>query len=87
MGPRGVYSMRMARVNVYLPDELAQEARAAGLNISKVAQEALSSTLAHNETDRWLDRLERLPRTNVSHASVIDAIDEARMELGDSVRA
>ncbi len=79
--------MRMARVNVYLPDELAQEARAAGLNISKVAQEALSDTLAHSETDRWLDRLDRLPLANISHASVIDAIDEARMELGDSVRA
>ncbi len=82
----GVYSVRMARVNVYLPDELAREARAAGLNISKVAQEALSDTLAHNETDHWLDRLDRLPRENVSHAGVIDAIDEARLELGDSVR-
>jgi len=57
------------------------------LNISKVAQEALSDTLAHSETDRWLDRLDRLPRVKVSHAGVIDAIDEARMELGDSVRA
>jgi post-segregation antitoxin (ccd killing protein) len=79
--------MRMARVNVYLPDELAREARAAGLNISKVAQEALSNTLAHSETDRWLDRLDRLPRANASHTSVIDALDEARIELGDSVRA
>jgi post-segregation antitoxin (ccd killing protein) len=77
----------MARVNVYLPDELAREARAAGLNISKVTQEALGGTLARSETGRWLDRLERLPRANVSHASVIDAIDEARMELGDSVPA
>jgi post-segregation antitoxin (ccd killing protein) len=79
--------MRMARVNVYLPDELARAARAAGLNISKVTQEALGSTLAHSETDRWVDRLERLPCASLSHASVIDAIDEARMELGDSVRA
>jgi hypothetical protein len=76
-----VYTMRMARVNVYLPDELAQEARAAGLNISKVTQEALSSTLAHSE------RLERVPRANVSHASVIEAIGEARVEFGDSVGA
>jgi post-segregation antitoxin (ccd killing protein) len=83
----GVYTMRMARVNVYLPDELAREARAAGLNISKVTQEALSGTLAHSETDRWLERLDRLPRANVSHASAIDALDEAREELGDSVRA
>jgi post-segregation antitoxin (ccd killing protein) len=75
--------MRMARVNVYLPDELAQEARAAGLNISRVAQEALSSSLAHSETDRWLDRLEHLPRADIPHGSVIEAIDEARAELGE----
>jgi post-segregation antitoxin (ccd killing protein) len=79
--------MRMARVNVYLPDELAQEARAAELNISRVTQEALSSALAHNETDRWLDRLERLPQTSVSHKSVIAALDEARAEFGDSASA
>ncbi len=74
--------MRMARMNVYLPDELAQQARAAGLNISKVTQAALSSTLARSETDRWLDRLERSPRADVPHRSVIQAIDEARAEFG-----
>lgn len=77
----------MARVNVYLPDELAREARAAGLNISRVTQEALSGTLAQSDTDRWLARLEDLPRTNVAHACVIEAIDEARIELGDSAGA
>jgi post-segregation antitoxin (ccd killing protein) len=76
--------MRMTRVNVYLPDELAREARAAGLNISRVAQDALSSKLAQGETDRWLDRLDRLPRVGVSHSSVIAAIDGARAELGES---
>jgi post-segregation antitoxin (ccd killing protein) len=79
--------MRMARVNVYLPDELAQEARAAGLNISRVTQEALSNSLAHDETDRWLDRLERLPRADIPHKQVIKAIDEARAELGGRARA
>jgi post-segregation antitoxin (ccd killing protein) len=79
--------MRMARVNVYLPDELAQEARAAGLSISRVTQEALSSSLAHSETDRWLDRLERLPRADIPHRSIIDALDEARAELSDRARA
>jgi post-segregation antitoxin (ccd killing protein) len=75
----------MARVNVYLPDELAREARAAGLNISRVAQEALSSTLASSETDRWLDRLETVPHADVTHERVIEAIDEARAELdGDA---
>jgi post-segregation antitoxin (ccd killing protein) len=75
--------MRMARVNVYLPDELAREARAAGLNISRVTQQALTSTLEQEETDRWLERLEELPRTAVSHKRVIEAIEEARAELGE----
>jgi post-segregation antitoxin (ccd killing protein) len=74
--------MRMARVNVYLPDQLAGEARAAGVNISRVTQEALTSTLARNETDRWLDRLDSLPTSAITHQRVIDAIDEARAELG-----
>ncbi len=76
--------MRMARVNVYLPDELAREARAAGLNISGVAQAALSGALAHSETERWLDRLDGLPRADIPHTSVIAAIDAARAELGDT---
>jgi post-segregation antitoxin (ccd killing protein) len=79
--------MRMARVNVYLPDALAQEARAAGLNISRVTQEALSGSLAHSETDRWLDRLEHLPQADIPHRSVIDALDEARAEFSDRARA
>jgi post-segregation antitoxin (ccd killing protein) len=74
--------MRMARVNVYLPDELAREARAAGLNISRVAQEALSHSLARDETDRWLDRLDQLPRADISNERVLEAIDAARAELG-----
>jgi post-segregation antitoxin (ccd killing protein) len=77
-----VYNMRIARVNVYLPDELADRARAAGLNISGVAQEALRRALMRGETDRWLDRLEALPRTDVPHGRVIDALDAAREEFG-----
>lgn len=79
--------MRMARVNVYLPDELAREARAAGLNISRVAQDALSASLVQDETDRWIERLERLPRAEVSHASVLQALDEGRAELADRAHA
>jgi post-segregation antitoxin (ccd killing protein) len=79
--------MRMARVNIYLPNELARAARAAGLNISKVTQEALSNNLAQSETDSWLDRLEDLPRAAISHGRVIEAVDEARAELGDRVSA
>jgi len=77
-----VYNMRMARVNVYLPDELAARARDAGLNVSGVTQDALEEALALKDTDRWLDRLEDLPRTAIAHERVIEALDDARDELG-----
>ncbi|WP_249009862.1 type II toxin-antitoxin system CcdA family antitoxin [Conexibacter sp. DBS9H8] len=72
----------MARVNVYLPDELAERARAAGVNISGVTQDALRGALASVDTDRWLDRLERLPARDVAHERVICALDEAREDFG-----
>jgi len=77
-----VYSVRMARVNVYLPDELAERARAAGVNISGVTQDAIRSALAGMDTDRWLDRLNELPQASVPHERVIRALDAARDELG-----
>jgi post-segregation antitoxin (ccd killing protein) len=74
--------MRMARINVYVPDELAQRARAAGLNVSGLTQQALHRALAPIETDRWLDRLETLPGADIPHERVIEALDAARAELG-----
>jgi post-segregation antitoxin (ccd killing protein) len=67
--------MRMARVNIYLPDDLAREAKAAGLNISGIAQEALRTALASRRVAAWLDDIARLPPTGVTHA-----LDEARRE-------
>jgi post-segregation antitoxin (ccd killing protein) len=40
-----VYSMRMARVNITVPDELLDHARAAGLNVSRLAAAALVEEL------------------------------------------
>jgi post-segregation antitoxin (ccd killing protein) len=74
--------MRMARVNVYLPDDLAELARDAGVNVSAVTQEALRATLAAADTDRWLDRLERQTGTDLNHELVIQALDDARDEFG-----
>jgi len=37
--------MRMARVNITLPDDLLSQARAAGLNISRLAAAALAEEL------------------------------------------
>ena len=72
----------MARVNVYLPDELADRARAAGLNISGVAQDALRRALAPGETARWVERLEALPAVEIPHARVLSALDAAREDFG-----
>jgi post-segregation antitoxin (ccd killing protein) len=72
----------MARVNVYLPDELAEQARAAGVNISAITQDAIRTALAAIDTDRWLDHLDQLPTIDVPHQRVIDAVDAARDELG-----
>jgi post-segregation antitoxin (ccd killing protein) len=72
----------MARVNVYLPDELAERAKAAGVSVSAVTQDALRSALAVVDTARWLDRLEQLPGTEVPHEHVIRALDDARDEFG-----
>jgi len=42
---RGVYSLRMARVNISLPDELHRRAKEAGLNISKLTRGAIVEEL------------------------------------------
>lgn len=73
--------MRMARVNVYLPDELAEQARAAGLNVSGLTQEAVRGALSVHRTDAWLEDLVGLPRTGASHDDVIAAVREARDEF------
>lgn len=77
----GVYSMRMARVNVYLPDELAAAARKAHVNISTLTQAALREELASRNTNAWLDSLKALPRRTISHDRVLRALDEARDDL------
>jgi post-segregation antitoxin (ccd killing protein) len=72
----------MARVNIYLPDDLAERARSAGVNVSGVAQDAIRGALASLETDVWLDRLDRLPRINLRHETVMTALEAARDEFG-----
>jgi post-segregation antitoxin (ccd killing protein) len=72
----------MARVNVYLPDDLAERAKLAGVSISAVTQDALRSALAAMDTDAWLDRLDRHSGAQVEHERVLAALDEAREDFG-----
>lgn len=53
---------RMARVNITLPDELYRQARAVGLNVSRLAAAAVAEELDRRakavELDRYLHDLE-----------------------------
>ena len=73
--------MRMPSVNVYLPEDLAIAVREAGLNVSGIAQSALSEALDSLHADRWLDEVLALPTTGVSHDDAMRALDDARDEL------
>lgn len=71
----------MARLNIYLPDELAAEVKNAGLNLSAVTQEAVRRILAMRSTDAWLDALTpATPAEQVAHDRAMRAIDDARDE-------
>src|SRR5690625_5150105 len=71
----------MARLNVYLPDELAAEAKEAGLNVSAVTQKAVRQRLAELSTDHWLSMLNSAPpASHVDHDRAIAALDIAREE-------
>lgn len=80
-GPMSVYHMRMARVNVYLPDDLAREARAAGLNVSSLTQDALRRALAAGKVDRWLEGVASMRPTGLTRKAVASAIAGAKNEL------
>lgn len=76
----------MARVNVYLPDELAKGARAAGLNVSALTRSAIEAELASAATSEWLDRVAALPALRVEHEDVIAAVTAARDEVAGEDR-
>lgn len=73
--------MRMARVNVYLPDDLAAEAKRARLNVSAITQDAIRGTLAASSADTWLVGLTELDRTGIDHETAARAMAEAKDEL------
>ena len=77
-----MYSVCMARVNVYLPDELAEQARAADLNVSGLAQEAIRRALDAQAVNDWLDDLASLDPIDVDYALVKQAVTVAKDEFG-----
>jgi post-segregation antitoxin (ccd killing protein) len=72
----------MPKVSVYLPDDLYGAARAAGLPISSLAQDAIAAALAAGRTDAWVAAVRaRRPRVEAT-LDVAQALDEAREEFG-----
>ncbi|MGH3668295.1 MAG: type II toxin-antitoxin system CcdA family antitoxin, partial [Acidimicrobiia bacterium] len=68
-------------VNVYLPDELADRAKDAGLNVSNLTQEAVRSALAASATGEWVKKVAALSPTGVLHEGVMAALKDAKDEL------
>ena len=73
--------MRMARINVYLPDELAERVKASGINVSRLAQQALQGALDDRLADHWLDELAAMDPIDVEPAVVAAAVAAAKNEL------
>lgn len=73
--------MRMARVNVYLPDDLAEEARDAGLNVSGLAQDAIRDALALRSAEAWLAGVLEMKRPDVDLITLLAAVRDARDDL------
>jgi len=73
--------MRMGRMNVYLPDDLAEAARSADLNVSAITQAAVREALAAQETDAWLDTLLETKTKPVDVNRILARVREAREEL------
>ncbi len=53
--PASVYGVRMARVNITVPDGLLERAKAAGLNVSRVSASALADELDRRSKVAALD--------------------------------
>lgn len=73
--------MRMARINVYLPDDLADQAKDAGLNVSSLTQDAIRSALSASQTEEWLTQVGALSPTGTGHDAVMTALSEAKDDL------
>jgi post-segregation antitoxin (ccd killing protein) len=81
--------MRMARVNITMPDDLYDQAKRAGLNVSQVAQHAIASELTRlaktAELDGYLAELDA-ELGPITEAERADAAAWADRALGTSNR-
>jgi heme oxygenase len=74
--------MRMPRVNVYLPEDLASEVSAAELNVSAIVQQALRDELAKQRASAWLDGVRALPPVDIPEDAIREALAGAKEDFG-----
>ena len=72
----------MPKVSVYLSDELYQAARAQGLSISTLTQQAIERALRTAQTDRWVAQVRARPPRGGKTLDTAAALDAAREEFG-----
>ncbi|HUE07156.1 MAG TPA: hypothetical protein VMP41_06995 [Acidimicrobiales bacterium] len=73
----------MARVNIYLPDELASAWRAGGrTNLSQLTQTAIRRELARSNTEMWLLRVTVERGGDLSHGEALGALLEDEAATG-----
>ena len=76
------YGVRMVLVNLRLPDDLVEQARAADLDMSRLAQDAIRRALDARAVNDWLDELASLPPAGIDPAVVKEAVRSAKDEFG-----
>lgn len=59
------HTLRMSRVNIYLPDELAARAKAEDIKVSHVTQEALEAVLSERSLFAWTGLTTLLPSIEI----------------------
>jgi len=71
----------MAHIDIYLPDDLVTEAKAHGLNLSGLTQDALRSAIAASRVDECLDDVAAMRSLGIADVDVAAAMEEARDEV------
>ena len=67
---------------MHLPDDLVEQARTAGLNMSMVAEDAIRDALYARAVNEWQDDRESLPPGGIDPAIVKEAVRSAKDEFG-----
>jgi post-segregation antitoxin (ccd killing protein) len=72
----------MPKISVYVPDDLYQRARASGLAVSALTQEAIVEALRKQHNERWVAGVRRRPSRVEGAIDTSSLMAEVREEFG-----